>query len=79
MHGASGLTDNDYANVVNGGISKINYYTAMSRRVSNNVKQMMTAADPETTIYHNLISATIEFFYEDTKTLLDTLRCSGQV
>jgi fructose-bisphosphate aldolase class II len=79
MHGASGLTESDYANVIGSGISKINYYTAMARRVSNNVKELMAEADPETNIYHNLISATIDFFYKDTKKLLHTLRCSGQV
>lgn len=79
MHGASGLTDDDYPRIIDSGISKINYYTAMARRVSNNIKQMMATVDSETNIYHNLISNTIEFFYEDTKTLLDTLRCSGQV
>ena len=79
MHGASGLTDDDYVHIIDSGISKINYYTAMSRRVSNSIKEMMTAANPETNMYHDLISATIDFFYEDTKTLLHTLRCAGQV
>lgn len=75
MHGASGLSDSDYANVIDSGISKINYYTAMGRRVSNDLKLMMAQADPETTIYHNIIAASIEFFYADTKKLLHTLRC----
>lgn len=79
MHGASGLTDSDYARIIDSGVSKINYYTAMARRVSNQVKVMMAEANPDTNIYHNLISATIDFFYHDTKQLLNTLRCSGQV
>jgi fructose-bisphosphate aldolase, class II len=79
MHGASGLTDDDYANIMDCGISKINYYTAMARRVSNKIKTSMEEADSETITYHELIADTIELFYEDTKQLLTMLRCAGRV
>lgn len=79
MHGGSGLDEEAYGEIIDSGISKINYYTAMARRASNEIKQMMADADPEACIYHDLISATTEFFYEETKTLLHTLRSAGQV
>jgi fructose-bisphosphate aldolase class II len=78
MHGASGLTDSDYGRIIAAGISKINYYSAMARGASQSLKQIMMSADDETMIYHQEISWGIDYFYIETRKLLDLLGCSGK-
>jgi fructose-bisphosphate aldolase class II len=79
MHGASGLPESYYAKIIESGISKVCYYTAMGLGAGNSLRQMMAEGDEKSAIYHRLISRAIDYFYHDTKRLLDLLGCSGQV
>lgn len=79
MHGASGLAEGDYPRIVESGISKICYYTAMGLGASNDIKNMLAGPGEETLVYHHIISRAIDYFYKDTKRLLDLLGCSGAI
>lgn len=78
MHGASGLAFERYAAVIDSGISKINYYTAMARAVAHRLRDRLTDAPEDQLVYHRVISASIEEFEADTLRLLDALRCAGR-
>ncbi|NOZ73150.1 MAG: class II fructose-bisphosphate aldolase [Chloroflexi bacterium] len=78
MHGASGLDDDQYALVIASGISKICYYTAMSRVASQTILAELKAADPETLLYHQIISQATDFFTTATQDLLALLGCAGK-
>lgn len=79
MHGASGLPESDYPGIVASGISKVCYYTAMGLGAANDIKNMLTGADERTIVYHHIVSRAIDYFYKDTKRLLDLLGCSGAI
>jgi fructose-bisphosphate aldolase class II len=79
MHGASGLAESDYPKIVNSGISKVCYYTAMGLGATNDIKKMLMDDDEDTLVYHHIIARAFDYFYEDTKRLLDLLGCSGTV
>ncbi len=79
MHGGSGLAESEYAKIVESGISKVCYYTAMARGVSSNLRKMMLDAGQDDVIYHHIISRAIDYFYTETRRLLDVLGCSGTV
>jgi fructose-bisphosphate aldolase class II len=78
MHGASGLTDDDYGRIIESGISKINYYSAMGQRASRDLRRVLMEADQESMIYHQTISWGIGYFGRETKKLLDLLKCAGR-
>ena len=78
MHGASGLTEESYGPILDSGISKVNYYTAMAREVSHELRDWLAAADEEQLVYHAVSAATMEFFEAATVRLLHTLRCTGK-
>ncbi len=78
MHGASGLADSDYGRLIDSGISKINYYTAMARSASHDLKHVLSQADDETMIYHQTIAWGINYFYQETRKLLSLLRGTGK-
>ncbi len=78
MHGGSGLAEDDYARLIESGISKVCYYTAMARSVSRDIREMMVNSRREDVIYHMIISRAIDCFYSETKDLLDLLGCSGK-
>ena len=77
MHGASGLTDDQYPPIIRSGISKVNYYTAMARAVSHDLRDMLADAPEEGLVYHRIISASIDGFYAKTKELLTLLGAAG--
>jgi fructose-bisphosphate aldolase class II len=77
MHGASGLAEEAYGKVIESGISKVCYYTASGIGASNDLKRMLAEADWGTTVYHNIISRSINYFYEDTKRLIELVGCAG--
>jgi len=79
MHGGSGLAESDYARIVESGISKVCYYTAMARTASGAIRKMMLDAGQDDIIYHHIISRAIDHFYTETRKLLDVLGCSGKV
>lgn len=76
MHGGSGLAKSDYPRVIESGISKVCYYTAMGIGASNDIKRMLIDADQGTVVYHDIISRGIAYFDIRTKKLLDVLGCS---
>lgn len=78
MHGASGLTEDSYAPIIDSGISKINYYTAMAREVSHELRDWLTAATEEDLVYHCVSAQTVGYFEAATVRLLKTLRCDGK-
>jgi fructose-bisphosphate aldolase class II len=77
MHGGSGLSESDYAKVIESGISKVCYYTTMARGVSGDIRKMMLDAGQDDIIYHHIISRSIDYFCTETRKLLDVLGCSG--
>lgn len=79
MHGASGLAEAEYRMIIDSGISKICYYTAMARGAARDLRAMLTDTDPEILVYHQVINRSIDYFYEETRKLLDLLGCSGRV
>jgi fructose-bisphosphate aldolase class II len=79
MHGGSGLDESEYARIVESGISKVCYYTAMARGASGDLRKMMLDAGQDDIIYHHIISRAIDYFYTETRKLLDVLGCSGVV
>lgn len=79
MHGASGLAEDAYPKIVDSGISKVCYYTAMGVGAARDLRQWLGDADQNSLVYHRVISRAIEFFYADTKRLLNLLGCSGVV
>ncbi len=79
MHGGSGLTEGDYAKIVESGISKVCYYTTMARGASGDLRKMMLDAEQDDIIYHHIISRATDYFYTETRKLLDVLGCSGTV
>jgi fructose-bisphosphate aldolase class II len=79
MHGASGLDDSEYQEIVESGISKVCYYTAMGKAAVGDLARMLADAGQDEVVYHQLISRTIEFFDADTRRLMDIVGCSGAV
>jgi fructose-bisphosphate aldolase class II len=79
MHGGSGLAESEYARIVESGISKVCYYTAMARGASGDLRKMMLDAGQDNIVYHHIISRAIDYFYTETRKLLDILGCSGVV
>jgi fructose-bisphosphate aldolase class II len=77
MHGASGLAEDVYPEIVESGISKVCYYTAMGIGAANDLRQWLMDADQNSLVYHHVMSRAVDFFYADTKRLLDLLGCSG--
>jgi fructose-bisphosphate aldolase class II len=79
MHGASGLADSEYQEIVESGISKVCYYTAMGKAAARDLARMLADAEQDEAVYHQLISRAIDFFDTDTRRLMDVVGCSGAV
>lgn len=79
MHGGSGLDESEYGKIVESGISKVCYYTTMARGAYNDLRSMMADAGQNVIAYHDVISRAIDYFYTETKKLLDILGGSGVV
>jgi fructose-bisphosphate aldolase class II len=77
MHGASGLAEEEYPRIVESGISKVCYYTAMGIGAANELGTILADAGQDTIVYHHLISRAIDYFCAYTIRLLDILGCSG--
>jgi len=74
MHGASGLPDATYADVIAAGISKVNYYTAMARAVTHSLRETLAATEESELVYHRVIALTIERFASETRRLFRLLK-----
>mgnify|MGYP005854415815 CR=1 FL=1 len=79
MHGASGLVDSLYREIVASGISKVCYYTAAGIRAASDLRQMLTQTGEGNVCYHEVIARAISFFQTDTKRLIDLVGCAGAV
>ncbi len=78
MHGASGLEDDAYPEIIAAGISKICYYTAMARQASRSLQTFTAEADEKDLIYHNLIAHSTDFFEASARQLITLLGCAGK-
>jgi len=79
MHGASGLADSEYIKIVESGISKVCYYTAMGKRVSDEITQRLTAPGRDGAVYHEIIAWAIDSFREDAGRVMALVGCVGVV
>jgi ketose-bisphosphate aldolase len=77
MHGASGLSSEDYGRVIDAGISKINYYTTMGLSSAENIRRK-TAVAGEDLVCHKIVKWNIDFIQQETTDLLTLLRASGK-
>ncbi len=77
-HGASGLADELYPQLVESGISKVGYYTAMGMAAARELKHKIAGADDQRLAYHHIIAWSVEAFYAETKRLLCLLGCAGK-
>lgn len=77
MHGASGLAESMYGEIIKSGISKINYYTALALKFSKNLRNRFLQ-NPVDVVCHQVIAWNIEFIVEETTRLLNLFGCSGK-
>jgi fructose-bisphosphate aldolase class II len=79
MHGGSGLELGQYAAIVEAGISKVGYYTAAGIRAVNHLKDELGKVEWDSTVYHDVIATSIDFFRRDTIRLMEVMGCAGVV
>jgi fructose-bisphosphate aldolase class II len=77
MHGASGLADSEYKKIVESGISKVCYYTAMGKRAAKDIHRQLEDADRDGAVYHQIISWAIDAFRADTERVMALVGCIG--
>jgi len=77
MHGASGLTFDHYEKIIDSGISKINYFSAMCRGIYGQMKEFLES-NGEDAFCINTIPMSIDFWYKENKKLLEVLNSSGK-
>jgi fructose-bisphosphate aldolase class II len=77
MHGASGLTFDYYKKIIDSGISKINYFSAMCRGIYGQMKEFLKTSG-EDAFCINTIPMSIDFWYKENKKLLEVLNCAGK-
>jgi fructose-bisphosphate aldolase class II len=78
MHGASGLADSEYIEIVESGISKVCYYTAMGKRAAADIHRWLEDAG-EDAVYHGIILRAVDFFRADTARVMHLVGCVGTV
>ena len=77
MHGASGLKDGDYPEIVESGISKICYYTAMGIGASDAISGFLAEAGPGNAVYHEIMASAAVYFRTETGRLMDLVGSTG--
>ena len=77
MHGASGLADGEYKKIVEAGINKVCYYTAMGKRAAKDIHMQLEDADQDGAVYHQIISWAIDAFRADTERVMTLIGCIG--
>ena len=68
MHGASGLSLDVYPEIVKAGISKFNYYSAISRQAVYEIEVCMKPDDKSG--YHDIVNCAVDTFYAQLKSLI---------
>jgi fructose-bisphosphate aldolase class II len=79
MHGASGLADDEYRRIVEAGISKVCYYTAMGKRAAQDMHGWLDSLSQDGAVYHSIIARSIDFFRTDTAEVMSLVGCVGVV
>jgi fructose-bisphosphate aldolase class II len=79
MHGSSGLDLSVYPEIVAAGISKFNYYSAMSVAAVNDLRLRMENGGQQFELYHEIITWAIEFYRVEMGKLMDILGGSGTI
>lgn len=75
MHGGSGLDPEVYPKVINSGITKINYYSAMSNKLLKRILANLNSKNKDENIYlQNFIDLELEYFTEGMKHVISTFR-----
>lgn len=64
MHGGSGLTEVDFKNSINSGITKINYYTGMAVYTAESIKNKLNDTNDKV-FYHDIMMDAIKATFED--------------
>jgi fructose-bisphosphate aldolase class II len=77
MHGASGLADGEYRKIVESGISKVCYYTAMGKQVSDEIARKLAAPGRDGAVYHEIIAWAIDAFQQDAERVMSLVGCVG--
>jgi fructose-bisphosphate aldolase class II len=77
MHGASGLADDEYQKIVEAGISKVCYYTAMGKRAAKEIQGQLEDAGRDSAVYHQIIAWAIDAFRADTERVMGLVGCIG--
>jgi len=75
MHGGTGLTDDQYREVIRAGISKINYFTGLNKAAT--ARMIRTAAEPGATMF-GILSALREAYEETCIHYLEVFGAAGR-
>lgn len=71
MHGGSGLDTEVYKKVIDNGISKINYYSAMSNRVTNKIILELRQKNENKDIYlQDLVDLELDYFEDEMRSII---------
>lgn len=76
MHGGSGLTERQYRDCIECGISTIHFYTGIAIGVWKHLRK--SVGDEEKPVYHELMEYTMDYFYNETVNIIDMLGSGGQ-
>lgn len=79
MHGASGLDDEEYGPIIDSGISKVCYYTAMGVGASDSIRDFLDGRGEGGAVYHEIQSLALDYFQAETERLIDLVGCSNTV
>lgn len=77
MHGASGLDFSFYPKIIQAGITKVCYYTAMARGAASDIRSCLEKAG-SSAAYHDLISMSVDYHYRAGKELFTLFGSAGQ-
>ena len=68
------MADHEYGGIIQAGISKVNYYTAMAKEATANLRKRMARACEDVACHH-IVSWNIELYTAETQKLLELLGC----
>ena len=77
MHGGSGLTAKDYKNVVANGIADVHFYSYLAANVWPELERRAKEIG-RSPIYHEIMSWTIEYYFNEAKKVIDMLDSSNK-
>jgi fructose-bisphosphate aldolase class II len=76
MHGASGLDFSAYPKIIQAGITKVCYYTAMARGAAHDINACLQKAGGSAA-YHDMINWSVDYHYRAGKELLTLFGSAG--